>query len=266
MELIKLYIIYVRLFFKSRAEYRASFFWGIIANFYSYFITYALFWFLLERFKSIDGWGFSEISILYIFNILTYAISGTLFWHTVYFLEQQVISGDLDRLFIRPIGIIPQLICQGFGYTFLGQILVSSLFLVNALRIEVPTWTVFEFVYLGTAVIGAVLLQSTGVLLTGSLSFWFYKSTSFGKLLYYDLRQFINYPLSIYPRFLQVVLTFVLPWAFINYYPSLFLTKHPYLISNYVLCLIAPLIGFITFYLSIRLFYRGVRRYISTGS
>src|SRR5690554_4078403 len=130
MDLAKLYWTYVCMYFRSRGEYKASFFAGLLANFYCYFITYATFWILTKRFSTIGGWNFSEISILYGLNLLTYAISGTLFWSTIYSLENLVTTGGLDRFLLRPLDIIPQLMCQGFGYTFLGQIFVTVLFLI----------------------------------------------------------------------------------------------------------------------------------------
>ena len=39
------------------------------------------------------------------------------------------------------------------------------------------------------------------------------------RLLYKNLTEFIQYPLSVYHRGIRELLTFVLPYAFINYYP-----------------------------------------------
>ena len=39
MGVVRTYLIYVKVFFKSRSEYRMGFFLGILANFYSYFLV-----------------------------------------------------------------------------------------------------------------------------------------------------------------------------------------------------------------------------------
>ena len=41
---IKTYLLYVKVFFKARSEYKVGFVLGIIANFYCYFLTFLSFW------------------------------------------------------------------------------------------------------------------------------------------------------------------------------------------------------------------------------
>ena len=265
MDIFFLYFYFVKIWFKSRIEYQMSFFAGFFANFYCYFITYAILWVIIKKFNSIGGWNFSELTILYSFNLLSYAISGTLFWYSIYHLEDLVVSGNFDRYLLRPLGIIPQLMCTSFGYTFLGQILVSSIFLISNFY-KVADLTFFNIFYLCISLIGSVFLQAGAVILVGSLSFWILRSKEVGAVVYYQIRNFINYPLNIYPSFLKIILTFIIPWGFINYYPCLiFLNKYNNL-YDHILGLIAPLVCIIIFIISLKVFSIGLRQYSSTGS
>ncbi len=267
MDLLKLYGTYICMFFKSRKEYKASFIAGIFANFYCYLITYITFWILTKKFTSIGGWDFSEVTILYGINLFTYAISGTLFWNTLYFLERMVTTGELDRYLVRPVGIIPQLMCQGFGYTFLGQILVTLIFLIIAFHHLIAGLTVLKVVYLILAIAGGIMLQSGAMILVGSLSFWLLRSTEIGQIVYYDIRNFVNYPLSIYPKLVKIILTFVFPWAFINYYPGVvFLGKAAGGTFEFISGLLAPIVGFLFLAVAVTLFKTGMKRYSSAGN
>ncbi|WP_442962144.1 ABC-2 family transporter protein [Pseudogracilibacillus sp. SE30717A] len=43
--------------------------------------------------------------------------------------------------------------------------------------------------------------------------------------MYFKIKDFINYPPSINFNLIQITLTWIIPIAFINYYPSLFLLE-----------------------------------------
>ena len=214
------YWLYIKTF-KSRAEYRAGFFFGLFSNFYCYFITYSTYWVLISGLGNIGGWDFSDLSILYGLSLLTYSISGTLLWYTVYHLGGIITSGGLDIYLTRPIGVLRQMIFQRFGDTFIGQIIVTIIFLSIAIITKIGTVTPVLFGYFLFCVIGGVLIQAGGMILIGSISFWTKRSAEIGDIFYYDVRELTDYPLSIFPKWIQLVLTYIFPWAFINYYPAL---------------------------------------------
>ncbi len=265
MEFLGIYGSYVKMFFKARMEYRFSFFLGIFANFYCYFITYITFWVIIQNFGSINGWSFNDLSLLYSLNLLTYSITGMLFWG-VLGLEHQITSGNLDACLIRPMGVIKQLICKKFTDTFIGQAVVTIIFLTIALQNLQAIMSPLKYVYLVIIIFSGVLIQSGAMILFGSLSFWMNRSLELSDILYYNLRMFIQYPLSIFPIFVRLILTFILPWAFINYYPALLLLGKQEVPHYAFMGFLSPIIGILFFLLSIFVFNRGLRRYSSSGS
>jgi ABC-2 type transport system permease protein len=56
-----------------------------------------------------------------------------LFWHTVFHLENEITSGNLDSYLIRPMGLVKQMMCRRFGDTFIGQIVVTLFFMTGAI-------------------------------------------------------------------------------------------------------------------------------------
>jgi ABC-2 type transport system permease protein len=265
LDTLYLYGSFVASYFKSRREYRFNFIAGLVANFYTYFFFYATFWVLTQKFDQLGGWNFKDLTLLYSLNLLTYAISGTLFWYSIFFLDEKIVNGELDRYLVRPRGIIVQMACQQFGYTFLGQIVAVLLFMAFNLGPLLMGLSLAKVLYLALALAGGILLQAGGVILTGALSFWILRSRDVGQIFYYNFREFINYPLNIFPGFVKVTLTFALPWAFINYYPAALLLDKTQSQTDFMLGMLAPLVGLAFFLFSIWIFQLGLKRYSGTG-
>ena len=266
MDFIRLYGFYVKTFFKARAEYRVSFFLGLFANFITYFLIYVSFWIITNELEGIAGWNFEDMTILYGISLLTYAVAGTLLWYTVYNLSGMIVKGTLDVLLTRPMEIVKQLICYRFGDTFLAQILVTLLFLGVALYQEKEILTGGKVLYLFLILISGVCLQMAGMLFIGAISFWTLKSEEIGEIFYYKLRSLTQYPLSIFPGIVQITLTFVFPWAFINYYPSLLLLNKAEGMFERICGYAAPVVGGAALFLALKFFRYGLRHYSGAGS
>lgn len=266
MEFLSLYGSYIKMFFKARMEYRFSFFAGLFANFYCYFITYTTFWVITQQFGAIDGWAFEDMVILYGLNLLTYSIAATFFWYNVFSLGQTITSGQLDGYLIRPMGLMKQLVCSRFGDTALGQIVVSLIFISVCIARINYQMTILSYIYLFFAVLGGVLIQMGAMIIIGSLNFWMLRSGELAGILYYNIRTFVHYPLSIFPSFIRIILTYVLPWAIINYYPSLIILHKVKTTEEFILGIFSPIIGILFFILSLFVFNRGLRRYSGSGS
>jgi ABC-type uncharacterized transport system, permease component len=260
------YWLYIRVFFRGRVEYRLSFILGLLSNFYCYFITFATYWVLISGIGNVAGWNFSELSVLYGLSLLTYAIAGTLIWYTGYHMGDLVQSGKLDVFLMRPIGVLRQLIFQRFGDTFIGQIIVTIVFLVTAFSKLSNHLNGCKIIYLILSIIGGVLIQVASMIIVGSLSFFIVKSTEIGDIFYYDMRDMTQYPIEIFPKVIQYILTFVCPWAFINYYPSLLLLDKVSSRYEFILGIIAPLIGVIMLLLSLLIFNYGLKKYSGVGN
>lgn len=265
MEFISLYGMYIKKFFKARLEYRTSFILGIISNLYCYFITYVSFWVIVKKFGSIGGWSYEEMCILYGVNLLSYSMAGMIFW-AVLGLEKEVTAGSLDTYLTKPMGILRQIVCKNFTDTFIGQFVIALIFMIIAAgrqNIEMNAWKLVYSIY---AVAGGFLIHSAAMIFFGTLSFWMKRSLPLADLLYFDVRSFIQYPLSIFPAVIRIALTFILPWALINYYPSLIILDKFH--SKYEFCLgaAAPLIGGLLFCGSVRFFYFGLKKYDGSGT
>jgi len=73
--------------------------------------------------------------------------------------------------------------------------------------------------------------------------------------------------MHIYEAWMRSVFTFVIPMAFINYYPALYLLGKPDPTGMPAwLPFIAPLVALLVFAVAVRVWRVGVQHYQSTGS
>ena len=77
------------------------------------------------------------------------------------------------------------------------------------------------------------------------------------------LKDYAKYPITIYNPLFKFIFTFLLPVAFIAYYPSLVILRPD---EVPLLSWLSPVIGGLFFYLSYKMWMRGASRYDGSGS
>jgi ABC-2 type transport system permease protein len=77
-----------------------------------------------------------------------------------------------------------------------------------------------------------------------------------------QIKELAQYPISIYPKVIRIIFTFLCPVAFIAFIPSLIVFR---MVSVWVIIAI-PLVSLIFFLLSIRIWMIGVKHYGGTGT
>ncbi|MEO1365767.1 MAG: ABC-2 family transporter protein [Acidobacteriota bacterium] len=259
--------LFVKVHFKAQLEYRQAFIMRYVVQLISRGVELLGIWILLTKFEHINGWTFYEVMFLFGLNLLSYGLAGVVFFGPMLDLERLVRTGELDSLLIAPLDTLFHLVGRYFSSVFFGHILLGSTILGLAifhLDLRVGPGSVLFF---AAVVLGAALLQGAVMLAAGSVSFWLVKSRALVNTVVHGVRSFIVYPISIYDNWVQVVLTLVLPFAFVSFFPAEhFLDKPGSSIFPAVFQWGTPLVGAVFFLLAYRLWCLGVDGYQSTGS
>ena len=58
-----------------------------------------------------------------------------------------------------------------------------------------------------------------------ALSFYFVETNSIREIFYWNMRKFAGYPISIFHKGIQILMIYVVPFAFVNYFPAQFLLR-----------------------------------------
>lgn len=254
---------FIRLRFKTRMEYRASFIISIFSQLSAYAANYILIWLLLQEFGTINGWTWSEIALLYSINLFSYAIAASFTWSQTW-LDKMINRGTFDGFLLKPLQPFFHYAANNFNLNYIAHITISGFILLWSLSNVEIEWNLINIIFLVLSIISASLLQASAFMIIGSWAFYATRS-QFLFSLFFRLREFNSYPISLYEPFIQAILTFIIPLAFINYYPSsVLLLIDDGIFPNWIGWL-SPLIGILTFYLAFRIWMFGVRNYQSAG-
>ena len=98
-------------------------------------------------------------------------------------------------------------------------------------------------------------------LITCVTSFWIVDSIPVTRLVF-DNHLFAQYPLTIYPKAINILLTWIVPYGLASFYPASYLLDRG--AGN--LAWIAPFISALLLFLGYRFWQFGLRHYNSTGT
>lgn len=267
MHYLQLYIEFIKLRILGVAEYRKAFLIGAIAQFVSYFAEFFLIWVVVTRFQSINGWGASEVLVLYGLNLCSYAIAGFFFFSPTAQLSVMIKDGTFDELLIKPLNSFWYLICREFNTGYLSHFILSLIVIIYSLSSLDLSFSPVNIIFLIFTLLGGALIQGAALILTSVPSFWVIENKGLKDILFFQAKGFIRYPISIFATPIQIILTLILPYAFINFYPAqFFLDKNDFSIFHSAFQYLTPIVGVTLFIIAYLSWNIGIRHYKSTGS
>jgi ABC-2 type transport system permease protein len=132
---------------------------------------------------------------------------------------------------------------------------------VSALKLD---WGPGEIALLGFTLVNAVVLMSSINLLTNCIAFWDPSASSSFPYMVQQFCDFGKFPLTLYNRLMQFVLTWIVPFAFVSYYPGLILLQRagasPWLAYG------VPLSGPLMALIALTVWRAGLSRYQGAGN
>lgn len=136
-----------------------------------------------------------------------------------------------------------------------------ALFLFSAGKVGIE-WNLTTIIYYIGTIIGGILIQGGMFIIFSALSFYFVETNSIKDILYWNMRKFAGYPISIYSKVIQGMMIYVVPFAFVNYFPAQYLLRKPDMeMYLEIYMYMAPVVGVIV-YGAAYIFWRiSVKRY-----
>lgn len=262
-----LFGVYTKITIKSWFQYKVDAVLKSLTVFLREATGIIVIYFTLLKFDEINGWNIDEMFFLYSLLFLTYGIL-IIFFTGLRDFGETVRSGGFDRYMLRPRGLLFQLITSNsdwfaaLGHGGLGVVL----FVLTANKVGI-IWSAQTIIYYILAVIGGVLIQGAVFLVIASLNFYLIKTNSIKEVLYWNLRRFAGYPISIFHKAIQALLIYIMPFAFVNYFPSQYLLrKEDMNLYPDAFMYIAPIIGLVLYILAYCFWRISVKYYKSTGN
>lgn len=248
-------------------EYKANFFVWFFFTIIYHGVAIGTIWIMMSRFPSMNGWNWREVFFLYALYMVAHTLNNTFFF-TIGDVPTHVQEGDFDRILVRPLDPLFQVLSQP-GQIWPDELALALIFFGFAQALVHLQWTFGSTLLLLLAFAGGALIDFAVQLAVATLSFWVIRLDTLRWVVMSLESDFTRYPLSIYTRGVRIMLAYVFPFAFMNYFPATTLlhkTSESAYQLNPELGWLTPLIGLVWFSAAYLFWLAGLNRYKGTGS
>ncbi len=258
---LAIYWRYLLMRAKVRLAYRGDFLLNAAGDLLVAGIGVVFLWAIFSHVPDIAGWSFSEVLLIWGMAETATGLFFVLFqglWHVN---QRYLLGGELDRVLLRPLDPYTQVLLDNInledlpvGLLGVGMIAVA---LPGLPALSLAKWLLLPvFILGGVAILGGVL---TGVSAAGFRVH--HRGTAVG--LVYQSAVFNRYPLDIFHQRIQLVLTWVVPFAFVAFFPATWYCGRtawlPFAFAQ-------PFVAAAVFIGGVSLWRRGMLSYRSPGS
>jgi len=260
--LFRLHRIFILQYLKKLMEYKVDFLLGAVGLLIAQAIQILFLGIIFSQIPSLRGWKFEEILFIYGFSLIPKSVDH-LFFDNLWMVGYRIVrKGDFDKYLTRPINSLYHVIVENFCVDAFGEILTCILLLGYSIPRLSLAFNWYTIPLIIVVVIFATMIYTSLKIMTSAISFWTKASGHITHMLYM-VNDFSKYPVSIYNKGVQAVITYIIPFAFTAYYPaSYFLTG-----ENGLFCIGGTVIaGAVLLALALFIWRRGLRAYESAGS
>lgn len=257
-----LYKKFLAQYLKILMEYKVDFLIGLLGFFITQISGIIFIYIIFESIPSLNGWNFYQIVFIYGFSQLPRGLDHLLtdnLWHLA---GSFVVDGKFDKYLLRPINPLFHMLAELFQPDAFGELIVGVILTVTAsIKLDLHFGILNILLFILVIILGAIIYFSIKLFLA-SLAFWVKFSMPLVSLGY-SFGDFAKYPMSIYSKFIQFFLSFIIPFAFTAYFPAAYFVGKIDLGYAIGVTIIVTGISFIIAYAT---WSNGVKAYESAGN
>ncbi|MFD4697148.1 ABC transporter permease [Streptomyces niveus] len=263
---LRAYGLIVAMWMRSTMTYRASFAMTAFGNFA---VTAFDFIAILMMFSHVDrlgGYSLPEVAFLYGAAGASFGLADLAMGSTDR-LGRRIRDGTLDTLLVRPAPVLAQVAADRFALRRLGRITQGLLVLGYALATVDIAWTPVKVAMIPMMVLSGAVIFSAVFVAGAAFQFWAQDAAEVQNSFTYGGTTLLQYPPTVFAKDLVRGVTFVVPLAFVNWLPALYVMdrEDPLGLPDWV-AFLPPLVA-VGFCAVAGLAWRsGLRGYRSTGS
>ncbi|MFC8129213.1 ABC transporter permease [Streptomyces sp. NPDC057302] len=263
---LRAYRLISAMWIRSLMAYRLSFAMTALGNFAVTAFDFAAILLMFSQVDRLGGYSLSEIAFLYGATCTSFGLAD-LSLGSMDRLGKRVRDGTLDTLLVRPAPVIAQVAADRFGLHRVGRLLQGSFVLVYALVVLDIDWTPLKVL-----MVPLMLLCGAGIfaaVFVGGAAFQFVAqdAAEVQNAFTYGGTTLLQFPPTVFAKDLVRGATFVLPLAFVNWIPALYVLGRPYPLDLPTwVAFTPPLVAALLLALAGLAWRTGLRSYRSTGS
>ncbi len=264
--MVAAYLQYWRINILTMLEYRANFIMWFAFSIVYHGVALGALFVTMRQFPSMNGWSFRDMFFLYALWMTGHELHNTLFFNVVS-VPDYVREGRFDRFLVRPLDTLFQVLTVP-SQTMPDSLILAIVTLCVATAVAGVHVDPRFVIGVTLVVIGGSLIDLGISLVVATISFWFVRVDTLRWVVMSLEQDFTRYPISIYARGVRIVLAFIFPFAFMNYFPATYFLQKAEtgLHLNPAVGLLTPAIGLAWFGVSYAFWRFGLRHYQGTGS
>lgn len=260
------YWLLARTWTRAAAQYPASLAMLTVSQLVITGIDAVVILIIFQHTSSYAGFSLPEVMFLYGTSGVSFAIANAVIG-TVDQLGRHIRAGTFDAILLRPVPALVQVAADQFSPRRLGKLVQAAVVLWLALATLDVHWTADRIALVPVMIVAGVFIFAAVWVLGASYQFLAGEAAEAMNAATYGGNYVTQYPLSILGEDAIRALTWVIPLAFINWMPALYILDQPDPLGlpgpvrfaspvvALLLCLVAALV-----------WRAGVRHYRSTGS
>ncbi|WP_443077894.1 ABC transporter permease [Streptomyces sp. NBC_01450] len=224
---VRAYRMIAAMWIRSTMAYRASFVMTTFGNFAATALDFVAVLLMFSRVDRLGGYSLPEVAFLYGVSATSFGITD-LAVGSMDRLGRRVRDGTLDTLLVRPVPVLAQVAADRFALRRLGRVTQGLLVLGYAMVVLDIDWTPLRLLMVplmllcGAAVFAAVFVAG------GAFQFVAQDASEVQNSFTYGGTTLLQYPPTVFAKDLVRGVTYVLPLAFVNWLPGLYVLGRPY--------------------------------------
>lgn len=260
---MKLYLKYFSIHMRSVMEYKTSFLLTTIGQGLTTFFSFLSIYFLFSRFGRIKTYTFNEVLLCFGTISMSFAMAEC-FGRGFDSFSSMISNGEFDRIMVRPRSEILQVLGSKIEFTRIGRLVQALVVFVYAIKTCGVSWNAGKVLTITLMLAGGVCLFFCLFMIYASICFFTLEGLEFMNIFTDGGRELAQYPLNIYKDWVLKFFTFIVPLAFVNYYPFLYIIGRTN--GNEAFYMLSPVVSFLFAVPSYLLWKFGVAHYKSIGA
>lgn len=257
---VKLYFSFLKASLKEMLIYRLDCIVGMVSQIVTQLVEIIFIWIVFQNTENLAGWNFMQVLLLYGITLISVGISDFCFDALYDIGPKYIREGDFDKIMLRPVHPLISIIGASKEFTALGYFgLGLAMTITMLIKLAIPITAILILKIVFFSIVEAAIIGAINTIFSIA-SFWTYRSNEI-IWSFYRTYTFAQYPIDIYNKFIKVLITVILPFAFVAYYPTM-----DYLGINTYMIYLSPIIAIVLWIIAVKVWNFALNKYRSTGN
>lgn len=207
---------------KSLTQYRVDFLMMMFFTTLAQICNLSMLGIIYSNIPEVGGWNIWEILILYGYLLFSEG-SVNFFFQGAWKITHMLNKAEIDRFLVRPLPVGLQLMTAKIDFDGLNKMIIATVICFLGISHCKITWTFWKYLYVPVTLFFACIIRFSMIWIASCISFWTGGVKNHINFFVVSLGEIAKYPLMIYPTILNVFFAYLIPYAFVSYFPVAFL-------------------------------------------